>query len=375
MPSSPKPILRVVLDPQANTRRQYLLDKIVGSARGARSFDTSAAKISIAIASVRFDLMTRDASLERRLTRYFAKYLAPGNPHAEIFVEPIRTGDPELWEDEDAEFHQFGSAVVQRDFTATRVSRSSEFGTERAIAYINGELDDSFHNLLRWYAPRILLAHRCFLLHGAGVVRDGKGYVFFGQSGAGKTTSSSLIHESDPHATRVGDDAVIIQVDSQGEARLHGAPLGCGYSSDAPEPVSAPLAGLYALKQADAHAIEPLSPSQGMAALLASAMNVTAAEDADARFDLAQSFALAAPGIQALHFSRDAGFWPLVLAASLPSHPEHPRRPHVERHSHAKTRRKPRSIRQRRQGPLPQAQHPFRKSHGGRGRMQRNVHQ
>ena len=43
-------------------------------------------------------------------------------------------------------------------------------------------------SLLRILLTMVLLPQRGFLLHGATVVRDGRAYIFFGRSGAGKST-------------------------------------------------------------------------------------------------------------------------------------------------------------------------------------------
>lgn len=296
-----------------NDRRQYLLGKIVDSQAGL-DFDFRAPRVALNVAGVRLDLVTRDARLGERLRRYFAAYEGRGTADAELRLEPLAaTADfADVWEDEDAEFHVSADGVVQRDFVARRLPRSKA-RADRAVALVNGDVDDAFHNLLRWFLPRVFLGRGAFLLHGAGVARQGRGYVFFGQSGAGKSTCASLIHASDESVTLLGDDAVIIQVTDDGSAFLHSAPLGCGYARSAPEPLSVPLAGLYNLRQATDDRIEPLTASQGVAALLASAMNTTPADDLAARFDLAHEFARASCRIHALHFTPDPAFWPLVL--------------------------------------------------------------
>lgn len=318
-------------------RRDILANRLLDSLHLSQT--PGATRLPISIASVRFDLTTSDQALAMRLREYFSSYLATGPAQAELRLESLAppADCPELWDDEDAEFHVDCEQVIQRDFAARRVTRRETGGIDRGIALVNAEIDDSFHNLLRWFAPRVLLAHRCLLLHGAGLIRDQQGYVFFGQSGAGKSTTTGLITSSDPEAIPLGDDAVIIRISSQGVPILHSAPLGCGYTRAAPPALSAPLVGLFNLRQSAESRIEPLSASQGVAALLASAMNTAPDEALEPRFDLATDFAASDCRIDALHFSLSPTFWRLVLAEKS--------RPSLRRpHGHAAHQEKSRQI-------------------------------
>lgn len=284
-------------------------------------FDSDAPRISLCIADVRIDLLTHSREFQLQTETYFHHYLEPEKhgekkepPLGEIFIQPLAS--TWLWEDEDPEFSLHQNSVLQRDFSAQRVTPTSLKDPERAVALVAPNLSDSIHNLLRWFFPQFLLKHNAFLMHGAGVIKNNKGYVFFGPSGAGKSTSVSLIAKCDPKATLVGDDAVIIRlVGKELTPTLYAAPLGCGYSHDAPPPIAAPLAGLYRLKQAEYNRIENILPSEGMSCLLGSAM-ADQFEDADLKFDLAGTFAKMKNGIQRLHFKPDADFWPEVLANS-----------------------------------------------------------
>jgi hypothetical protein len=271
-------------------------------------FEGAPERIPVDVAGVRVDLLTGEASFAARAREYFRAYPGRGPAVFEARLDPlVRTRA--LWEDEDPEFHPAGSFVIQRDFCARHESDA------RAVALLNPEGDDGLHNFLRWLLPPLLLRKGAFLLHGTGIVRDGKGYVFFGPSGAGKSTTAALVREADPRATVVGDDAVIVSLEGA-RPRLHAAPLGCGYSTDAPPNLSAPLAGLFALEQGEAHAVQPLEAAGGVASLLASAMCVRYGDDAEGRIGLAAGFAGAGTGIRRLVFRKDAGFWPLVAGGA-----------------------------------------------------------
>lgn len=289
----------------AAQRREKLIERVQ-----RLEFDGHGARIPLRIAEVRLDLITRSDPVARFVENYFSDYVTGSDP-AEAELEVEHWPESSLWEDPDPEFEIRGDAVIQRDFAARKLSSA------RAVALAGVEIEDAVHNLLRWFVPSLLLRRSAFLLHGAGVVKDGKGYVFFGQSGAGKSTSVSLVSSTDPRALVIGDDAVIVQMRGQmrGEGPvLYAAPLGCGYSHSAPPPVSVPLAGLYALEQSDGHAVEYLPPSRGAASLLASAMCVRFEDAVEERMDLALRFASSRCGVRRLHFRRDGGFWNEVRA-------------------------------------------------------------
>lgn len=290
-------------------RRSELLAK-VSRLQFPLNGDTDTIRIPLAIAGVRFDFLTSSSSLAKQVTDYFASYVASGPALAEIYAEPL--DQPELWDDTDPEFHVHGKQVVQRDFAAIRMEQSGA-SMEQGLALVAPDLDDALHNLLRWFLPRVFLKQGIFLLHGAGVVRDGKGYVFFGHSGAGKSTTVSMIRESDHETAILGDDAIIIQMkNAESQPMMYSAPLGCGYTRLAPLDISAPLAGLFSLQQDRMHEVRPLTYSEGIATLLASAMSVRFDDSLEDRIALASRFAFSSCGIKRLHFKRDPEFWELI---------------------------------------------------------------
>jgi hypothetical protein len=100
-------------------------------------------------------------------------------------------------------------------------------------------------------------------VHGCGVVDvSGQGYLFAGQSGAGKSTIARLW--ANAGATVVSDDRVVVRAVGDGLA-MHGTP----WHGDAEfaEPIAAPLSAILMLRKAPRHALVPL-PVVHRAALL-----------------------------------------------------------------------------------------------------------
>lgn len=107
-------------------------------------------------------------------------------------------------------------------------------------------------------------------VHGCGIVdTNGRGYLFAGQSGAGKSTIARLW--SPAGATVLSDDRVVLRKEGGGVV-MHGTP----WHGDAEyaEPRSAPLAGILFLRQAPAHRIVPLLPAHAGGLLFSCAFPV-----------------------------------------------------------------------------------------------------
>ena len=271
---------------------------------------TTAEPVVLAIAGVRFSLVTSCERLRGYWKHYFAGYLSPGPVQAEIFAEPKADAVEGLWEDPDPEFDSRGDLVVQRDFAARQFSGAG--GPVKIVAYLSPEeWGDSTHNLLRWALPGVFLRANCFLMHSASVVYDDKAFVFFGQSGAGKSTSVALIAQAYPQASILGDDAGIIGME-EGQAWLHSAPLGSGYSRLPPPRHKKLLNGLFLLQQDTYHAVEAIPAGEAVRSVLASAMTSDFSRDVEERFNLAVKFAQSPCGVRRLCFTKDARFWPLL---------------------------------------------------------------
>jgi hypothetical protein len=163
-------------------------------------------------------------------------------------------------------------------------------------------------NAARYLVARLAIEDGGLALHGAGLRRDGRAWIFAGPSGAGKTTALRL---SAP-AESLGDDFAVV------------LPLGAGWAAPAlpfdnaevaprnPVRGLTPLAGVFRLFQADHPRIERLSGALAQASLLACAAFPWALSDlADRAGESVE--AIAASGLFGhLHFALDPGFWRLL---------------------------------------------------------------
>jgi hypothetical protein len=101
-------------------------------------------------------------------------------------------------------------------------------------------------------------------LHGCGIIdRDGRGQLFVGQSGAGKTTTAR-VWLSEGHYEIVSDDRVIVRF-VDGEWRMFGTPW--HGEAELSSPLSAPLGAIHLLVQASRTELVTLPHAHAAAAL------------------------------------------------------------------------------------------------------------
>ena len=281
-------------------------------------YQPNANRFPVEIGGVRLDIITSSPVLMTQIANLFSSYYGQGNTVAELYLEAH--DHSYLWEDPNSEFDIQDPYVVQRDFAAKRLS--SENKIQKAVAILPTGLDDSIHNLLRWFLPPLLLNRGAFLMHAAGLIRNGLGYVFFGQSGAGKSTTVGLAKEYDSNVAILGDDAVIIQMShAAAQPRVFTAPLGSSFFKMSPLSIDVPLAGLYSLQQETKTEIKNIGFAEGVASLLASAMSVRFQDSIEERMALAARFAFSNPGIKRLFFKRDPEFWNIIINGALEIQP------------------------------------------------------
>jgi hypothetical protein len=164
-------------------------------------------------------------------------------------------------------------------------------------------------NLSRLLVAYRLLAGGGVVLHSAGVVDDSGAWVFFGRSGAGKTTLSRL---AQARGRRIlSDDLNALERDGS-QIRVSRIPFAGDLAAEPRGPETHALRGLCRLEQASANAVRSLPAGEAVASLLACAPFVNhdphrlgALTEA-----LAQLVELAPTRV--LAFALDGDFWPAL---------------------------------------------------------------
>ena len=168
-------------------------------------------------------------------------------------------------------------------------------------------------NALRYVLAHLAMERDGFAMHGAGVRRDGRAWVFAGPSRSGKTTAVSL---SAP-CESLGDDFAVVLPDGRGGWGVPAVPF--DNAETAPrDPVRGlvPLAGIWRLIQSSGHAVDRPAPSIAQASLLACAAFPWAFPGMEDRLADAVGRVAEAGLFAHLRFARDPGFWPVLVRES-----------------------------------------------------------
>ncbi|MGD8374968.1 MAG: hypothetical protein PVF68_02405 [Acidobacteriota bacterium] len=180
-----------------------------------------------------------------------------------------------------------------------------------ALCDVEGRgFESSLENFLRVLYATLALHRGAFLLHSAGIVREGAAYLFFGPSGSGKTTTCRL---SAGH--RVISDDLILVLDDDGP-RAASIPFR-GHLAELPRRQERfPIAGFYRLIQDRTVRLERLETARAVSELMGSLPFVTERPQNGPVVLEALGRAIDAVPAYRLHFRKDASFWDAVLAAT-----------------------------------------------------------
>jgi len=169
-------------------------------------------------------------------------------------------------------------------------------------------LERALENAVRYLVARLAVEAGGVALHGATVLRDGKGWIFAGPSRSGKSTAVAL---SAPGQSLGDDFAAVIPSGSvwqtmavpfdNREVAPEGAPKGL-----------LPLAGIFRLFQAPAARVESVRPLLAVSSLLACAAMAPAMPDQSAALVANVERFVATSRFAHLHFRNSPEFWPLL---------------------------------------------------------------
>lgn len=164
------------------------------------------------------------------------------------------------------------------------------------------------NSFLRFVYSLILLKEPGFLVHASNLIRNGKGYIFPGKSGAGKTTLTQL----SPDVTLLTDDISLIKI-------VNGAPVAFGTPfwgelAVGGENVSTPITGIYFPVKDKENYVQKLSPRQALERLLPNVVFFARdSEFSKQLFNLCYDLVSKVPAYE-LHFLPEPTFWRCIDA-------------------------------------------------------------
>jgi hypothetical protein len=255
------------------------------------------------------------------VARFLVEPAAPDlDIHVEV-VEALRSSDSEVVFDSGSVWRMLRDGYAHRiechseafGETPYKVATFDEEFTRGTIAMRAGvaHLNPLDYPLDEVVVANLLGRGRGVELHSCGVIdRHGRGQLFVGVSGAGKTTTARLW---EGEATGiVSDDRVIVR-ERDGGMWMYGTPWHGEAALSLPRAV--PLAGVYLLVQSETNALRPLSRAAAVAGLFRCAFPLFHDGAAlDFTLSFLERLASMVP-VRELHFTRDRAAVDLVLAA------------------------------------------------------------
>ena len=147
--------------------------------------------------------------------------------------------------------------------------RANESFTRAQLLLLEGDTHFAINNSLMLLYAFASACKGVLEMHSSVVVNGGRGYLFLGKSGTGKSTHSSLWLKHIPGTMLLNDDNPILRLMPDGTARVFGSP----WSGKTPcyKNLDFPAGAVVRIRQAPFNKIEKLPPVQAYASLMASA--------------------------------------------------------------------------------------------------------
>lgn len=187
-------------------------------------------------------------------------------------------------------------AVFRWDFRAL-VNKKKRICQVFLLNKVAGSIDA----IARIAGALLYVERNSFLIHGSSIIHNGKGYLFTGVSGSGKSTIAEL-----SGATVLNDEISLIQVSPDGDVFVQGTPFYGDLKKG--ENKRAPLCGMYLLQQSDQTFIEKVEEVKQHLCLL---RNIIYFQTDIHSFDQIQSIVektLQATPLDKLHFEKKNRF-------------------------------------------------------------------
>lgn len=262
------------------------------------------------LAGWRIRLQCAPDALARAAEARYAAFTVPEEGPADLTIQAtVRPGF--LPEAQAASL--LGAALTPdgRGYRLEAAGVSAQFQLEQGQASLILPANDPLSALE--YFTRIVCALLAFregglLMHAAGLLVDGRAYLFTGVSGSGKSTVTAL----SSHAIALSDDLVLLRP-MKGRWIAHGTPFwNPDVAARAGQTASGPVAGIYKLVKAPEMRLEPLSPAGAAAELAANCPVINGRPELlPALLGRCRALAGAVP-MQRLYFRKDASFWKLI---------------------------------------------------------------
>lgn len=276
-----------------------------------RPLGTEARSLDLGCRSIRIEGL--DAELAGRLEHRWGGFLShPVDGAAGLGLRVFLGGAEgwlERWKPGDAYRLEALNDAKHRVVASYHFALCAEATPDRWRVGVTDEPDEPLERILdnavRYLTAEVAAGQGGFALHAAGVLREGRAYLFAGPSGAGKSTAARLVEPDES----LGDDFGMLLPGDDGwvapalpfdnsERILHAPPRGLF-----------PVAGVWRLEKSTENRVERLPASLAVASLIGCAAFPWAMPElADRLLQQARRF-VAEGRFRRLHFADRSGLW------------------------------------------------------------------
>ena len=268
--------------------------------------------LSVGIAGIVFQIQLPTVKWTMSVQGQYAAFLtdAPATWQVELQYDPTLTAVEYGWVRNQGEVTTFRLLAYQGqiDFQRKRAQVAAP-SIERAAS----ALDRVLAYVLMHMLPR---NQNALLIHGVGLAIQGQGHVFFGPSGAGKTTIATLASD---WGDLFSDENVILSC-VQPQPRLHSTPF-WGYSTPGHlirrTNRHAPLRALYALRHGPDFGLKQMSPAESVIALLLTEKVAADRVDSMTAWLAVAEVLLATMPVYTLTFRPTPELWPFLRSEGV----------------------------------------------------------
>ena len=161
-----------------------------------------------------------------------------------------------------------------------------------------------------YVASRLLARQGAVELHASSIILDGKGYLFVGHSGAGKTTISLLAESAG--ARVLSDDRTVVRLAAKGPVAWGTPWHGTGKRSS---PASAPVDGIFLLVQDVRNRVAPIEDARAVKELFVRSIQANVQESEVTACLATLERLVTGFGVQWLHFVPTDDVLQVIVAA------------------------------------------------------------
>lgn len=258
--------------------------------------------ISLSVGGIHVKLACNDSDLAAGLTERYKDFQIDQDPIFSGVIELRSRQGPAAPPSLGMVFRDRILYFTDDDFRGY-IDESSGHGQLKVQSSHPGDSVDYFLRAI--YA---LLAFRAggLMFHAAGIVRDGRAYLFYGHSGSGKTTVARL----SPGDLILNDDLVLL-LPQDGAWQVHATPF-WNPTQVRPTRQSAPLAGMYRLVQSKEVFLRRLGAAQALAEMVSNVPIIPEDKSRSSELLIRGAGLLETVPAYQLYFLPDDSFWNVI---------------------------------------------------------------